>query len=184
MYEELTVEQEEKMKALVGKYNFNDLRLFLKKLNLQLVIGNNCDMLDYDLFKYNFAPKRYYAVYDQKKYNSVLSAMEILDNIRHKRYVNELPVDMVANAKKVAEEFADFLMEPVKKLIKNYEKSQEFFDYAKLFATYHCTFDAEKLEILKETGEPGTLIYESTTEWQKYLKELDVKKQANKELEL
>ena len=150
MYEELSPQQEEKMKELIGKYTVNDLRIFLKKFDLQLCIGSYSNILDCDLFKYNFSPKRYYTVFDERKYNSVLSAMQTLDDIRHKRYLNELPAETISNAKRVAEEFADFLMEPVKKVIKNYEKSQEFFDYAKLFATYHCTFDAEKLEILKE----------------------------------
>ena len=92
--------------------------------------------------------------------------------------------EIIKKAKDVAEEFANFLCEPVKKVIKNYENSQDFYDYVKLFATYQCTFDADKFQVLREKAEPNTTIIESTTEWQTYLKELDAKKQVIKELEL
>lgn len=184
MCEEYTPEQTEKMEKLKGKYNFNDLRLFLKKFNLQFCVGNYSDILDEDLFKYNAGFKKEFRVFDERRYKKIVYAMEVLDNLRHKRYVTPLPEEEVKKVTQIATDYANYWDISLKKLIRNYENTEEFFDEAMSYATYYCTYDADKVQIFEHRSSPESLIIESAEEWQQHLKLLDKQKTAQKQMEL
>lgn len=169
--ETLTEEEIAEMKKLVGKYTFNDLRKFVKDVGLQLILSNNTNVLDDDLFKYNFYPQRYFEVFDPRLYAKLEDGIDTLVKLANNDEITDTSNVYLARTFLERNNISEKKFNKIcKRIQKGYIEAdfdlQEIIQQAKHDSVHIITFNAKSLKILSRRLD---LIEEHVEDWQKYL---------------